>query len=352
MATKVGFAHIGAPAAFDHRNMKWSSYKVQFENFLTANGITDPAVSRSCLITLLGTQSYEILESLCFPDDPNSKTTAELLELMSQHFKPQRLKIAEQYRFWRIKQGTGQSIPDYVADIRKAASTCEFPVQYLQDALTTAFVLGLREENTVRKLLSEPTLTLDRAISVAQGMEMANRESSALGTMPPQPTINLVRGASGKSIVRQSRVSEPSKTQRKPCYRCGSTAHDHWECKFRNEACNACGKRGHIKAVCKNSQRANMGVCTRTTTQRLLNVSGELEQEEILTIRSAATDARYITVEINGNNQRLQLDTGCSPTIINWSTYRKIGSPQLLPTAVKLVSYSNDQVIVKGESLV
>ena len=122
MATRSGFStrmagYIGAPALFDYRTQKWSSYQTQFEHFLKVNDIKGDAKQTSCLITLMGTETYEILEGLMFPDKPADSRVASLFEKLSAYFEPKRLKIAEQYKFWKNKQGASQSLANYIAEI-------------------------------------------------------------------------------------------------------------------------------------------------------------------------------------------------------------------------------------------
>ena len=76
---------------------------------------------------MIGSITYEILESLTFPKKPAEVGFTELMNLLSRHFEPKRLKIAEQARFRKLKQGLSQSLTDFLSDLRKLASTCEFP---------------------------------------------------------------------------------------------------------------------------------------------------------------------------------------------------------------------------------
>ena len=119
--------YIGSPGPFDFRTQKWSSYQTQFEHFLKANDIKDGEKKTSCLIALMGTETYEILEGLMFPAKPAESSITDLFQKLSAHFEPKRLKIAEQYRFWKHKQGASQMLADYISEIRKLASTCQFP---------------------------------------------------------------------------------------------------------------------------------------------------------------------------------------------------------------------------------
>ena len=62
-------SYIGSPGPFDHRTQKWSSYQTQFEHFLRVNEGTEDKKT-SCIIALIGAETYEILESLLFPEKP------------------------------------------------------------------------------------------------------------------------------------------------------------------------------------------------------------------------------------------------------------------------------------------
>ena len=91
--------YIGAPFPFDYQTQKWSSYQTQFEHFLKVNDVKNDEKKTSCLIALMGSEMYEILEGLMFHDKPAYSSITALFEKLTAHFEPKRLKIAEQYKF-------------------------------------------------------------------------------------------------------------------------------------------------------------------------------------------------------------------------------------------------------------
>ena len=65
----------------------------------------------------------------------------------------------------------GESVAQFVVELRRIASRCEFG-EYLTEALRDRLVCGLRSEPAQRKLLGEGgALSLERAIEIAQMME-------------------------------------------------------------------------------------------------------------------------------------------------------------------------------------
>ena len=48
--------------------------------------------------------------------------------MLKSHFEPAPIVIAERYRFHRREQAAGESIADYVAELRRLTTHCKFEV--------------------------------------------------------------------------------------------------------------------------------------------------------------------------------------------------------------------------------
>ena len=353
--------YIGAPAPFDYRTQKWSSYQTQFEHFLKVNDIKGDAKQTSCLITLIGTETYEILEGLMFPDKPADSTVANLFEKLSVHFEPKRLKIAEQYKFWKNKQGASQSLADYIAEIRKLASTCQFPQQYLQDALTTAFVLGLRDENISRKLLAEKDLSLDKAIATAQSLQVADKEAREMATQSTARVDAVNEHKRGYKWTKKQRSSPPG-----PCPACGSKEHWRSECPHKSTTCSVCHRMGHLAKMCRDKNSTNSSNNSKKKTQsnpaqqgHKTNLIERTEQEEpVEQLQILAThvtpqqqEGAVVHAKLNGHPVNMQLDTGATVTLLGETTWEDIDCPSLQPSEIKLQNYSQQEIPLMGQCL-
>ena len=115
---------------FDADSEDIESYLERLQEYFTAYDITDDednAAKRLAIsLTSIGSNFFRVLKDLPFPDAPNTKTFAQLAALLREHFKPPRLKITERYRFHSTVQQQGQSIADFVRELKKLAGTCEF----------------------------------------------------------------------------------------------------------------------------------------------------------------------------------------------------------------------------------
>ena len=118
----------------------------RLEQFFIANDITDAPKKRAVLLSGIGPSTYSVLRNLMTPDVPSSKTYDELKGTLSAHFKPKTLVIAERFRFYKRNQHENESISDYIVELKKLASTCDFD-DFLSTALRDRLVCGLRSES-------------------------------------------------------------------------------------------------------------------------------------------------------------------------------------------------------------
>ena len=157
--------------------------------FAAANGIKEEK-KVTVFLTVVGATTYTLLRDLVSPAKPKEKTFEELTVVLKKHYEPTRIVIAERFYFHRRGQQPGESIAQYVAELRRLAIHCEF-AGYLEDALRDRFVCGIRSESIQRSLLTEKDLTLARAIELAQGMEAAEKNAQCFkGT---EATIQRIR---------------------------------------------------------------------------------------------------------------------------------------------------------------
>ena len=154
----------------------WACYVERLEQFFIANDITDAPKKRAVLLSGIGPLTYSVLRNLMTPDVPSSKSYDELKAILSAHFKPKTLVIAERFRFYKRNQHDNESISDYIVELKKLASTCYFG-DFLSIALRDRLVCGLRSESIQRKLLTEVDLTFDKAERIAVAMELVQRNA-------------------------------------------------------------------------------------------------------------------------------------------------------------------------------
>ena len=120
------------------------------------------------------------MRSLTSPALPNEKSFDELATTLQSHFQPKPLLIVERFHFHRRDQAADKSIAEYVAELRRLSTNCEFG-DTLNDALRDRLVCGMRNTSAQKRLLAESDLTFIRVLELAihicmQGMEAAEKK--------------------------------------------------------------------------------------------------------------------------------------------------------------------------------
>lgn len=243
------------------------------------------------------------------------------MKLMQDHLKPKPLTIAERFRFHKRVQKEGESIAQFVAELRKLAEQCDFK-EYLEEAIRDRLVCGIRNEAIQRKLLSEEDLTLKKAFEVASGMELVASQATSLhqdsvhGDQSSMAVKKIQMSGAKKNPQRHSQKKPLSKTQPTcKCYRCGKEGHSQEKCFYKDKTCNSCG---HIARVC----RQNTGDApNRPQSTRYIEQSGDRSESPLQAAIYCLKEDQvtgHITVNLMVNEIALEMevDTGASVTII------------------------------------
>ena len=169
---------IGCITEFKPENEKIEVYLKRLQLFFQANGIEEDN-QVSVLLTVIGSTNYTLLNNMVSPGKPMDKSFTQLAEVLCGHFDPKPLVIAERFHFHRREQAPGKSISNYVTELRRLATHCNFG-GYLDQVLRDRLVCGIHHEITQKGLLSEANLTLKKAIEVACNIKAAEAQTSQL----------------------------------------------------------------------------------------------------------------------------------------------------------------------------
>ncbi|XP_055725310.1 uncharacterized protein LOC129815465 [Salvelinus fontinalis] len=248
----MALATIGSLTPFDPKNQEWEEYCEIMEHFFAANEITDAAKQKSILISVVGAQTYSLMRNLLSPDKPGEKSFIDLVELLKNHFNPKPSEIVQRFKFDSRMRKPIESVGEYVAELRKLALDCNYG-NTLSQMLRDRLVCGINDDRIQIRLLSEPNLTFENALKLAQAMESANRNALDLQARGAT-ACHTVKESSAERVEFQRTESRGAAANR-DCYRCKGK-HAAFDCKFKHEKCYACGIIGHIARACRNKKKA------------------------------------------------------------------------------------------------
>uniref|UniRef100_A0A8C9TQH4 CCHC-type domain-containing protein n=1 Tax=Scleropages formosus TaxID=113540 RepID=A0A8C9TQH4_SCLFO len=227
---------------FDESEEQFDAYLERLEQYFAANGLGDTEKTKAVFLTIVGKRTHSLLMDLCTPLKPAQKTFMELIALLKNHYVPWTNFIAERCKFHSRNQLDGESISEYVANLRKLSATCKFG-QFLDEALRDRFVCGVKSAELRDRLLNAAH---SKDVPLALAIEMLAFEV----------TLKSSQQFSQKTFKTHGLVEKKGSTKAKDaivklCYRCNGKGHKPDACRFKDVNCHVCGKRGHVARACR-----------------------------------------------------------------------------------------------------
>nr|XP_037289492.1 uncharacterized protein LOC119183147 [Rhipicephalus microplus] len=163
-------AHAG-PLGFDEEADNWEAYRLRLEAYFEVHDVTDEKKRRAILVTALSTKTVDLLAARCAPAKIQDLKYEDAVKFLGERFAPACNEITESYKFFTRNQLAGESVNEFLVEIRKIASRCNFG-SALDRMLRDRIVCGLRDASVRRQLLAKAELTLREAEEAARAAEM------------------------------------------------------------------------------------------------------------------------------------------------------------------------------------
>jgi transposase InsO family protein len=352
-------AIFGNLGAYDDQVEAFADYADRCAAFMEANQI--PADRRvNMFLATVGPKTYKLLKNLCHPNNPNGNTYAQLINVLTNHYEPRPIIIAERHKFWTAVQGEGEAIADFCVRLKNLAATCAFG-GFLQEALRDRLVSGLhsRMATTQRRLLSERDLNFHQARERCIADELAgkaNREH--MGETPALATNRVGGKPKSRGPPRNRGPSNSNNQQSQPppakerCSACGKNSHSREVCRYKDAVCHSCGRKGHIRPVCSAKEKNKVN-CVDSDVG---DSDGESAVEAFglyhtQTNKPLGTILPYkVHVDIDHHPIEMEIDTGATRSTVSETIYNThLSKFALQDPGVTLYSYSGEKVPLLGK---
>ena len=119
-------ALFGTMQEFDKEKETWSRYVERLNHFFVANAVEDEDRKRAILLNVMGIKSYNLLEDLLSPSKPTDKSFKDLVQVLKKHYGPEPSEIVERYKFFSRVRQPGESVSEFIAQLRSLAKHCNF----------------------------------------------------------------------------------------------------------------------------------------------------------------------------------------------------------------------------------
>ena len=351
----------------------FTRYVERVRIYLRANGVDDADRQRDIFLTVIGPACYDRLVDLLAPRSPSEVPFDDLVNVLRTYYDPKPSKRVQRFYFYNRVQGAQESIAAYIAELRRLAEHCEFGTQ-LDEMLCDRLVVGVRDDNLCRKLLTQTDTGLQQAQELAIAHETAVRDASVVNTGRDVSTVSaevhLLGSRSSQQVVRRASTSQqqspPQRATGQSCAGCGG-AHLRVNCRFRSAMCR---KVGHISTVCRSRPAV-----------RPAEVAGQQQRAEPPSTTHMVSDSEYsvfassgngvhsrrsqvdemgscppviVPINVDGKGSQMQVDMGADFSCITLSSFDDLwpqpkGAPQLHPFSKNLKAYTGQQVPIIGK---
>jgi hypothetical protein len=173
---------------YDESHETFTTYLQRLDNYLEIRGLNSNTLEANnqkvkILINCLGSKTYRTLTSLTAPDLPSKKPFETLTKLLKDHLDPQASEIAERHKFLLRIQHEGESIANFVADLKMYTTYCHFVCTSCKKStndthLRSQFIRGKRDNDIRERLLQQKEdVIFAKVVELALAIETSKLES-------------------------------------------------------------------------------------------------------------------------------------------------------------------------------
>jgi len=311
----------------------WKKFKQAFNIYMTATGKNEKSdeVRIAMLLNIIGDEGVEIFNNFTLEEAERKKYEVVLKEF-DKYLIPRRNEIYERYKFYKREQQEGESVLNFIEDVKKLAKTCEFGCES-NKLIRDRIVLGIRDRELQERLLSMSDLTLETAVEKCKINETTKHQVQELQKGAEVCTVNKNwrkknQKKEEKFRERREEKSKERKDEKFQCKRCGKK-HGPRQCPAYGKVCNNCRKPNHFSRQCR--------------VKKLKEVEEEISDLQ-MNIDSIGNSSWYEKIKINNKAVSFKVDTGADVNVIPLSIFKQLGYLKLSQTPVILQVYGGFKI--------
>ncbi|CAB4026344.1 Hypothetical predicted protein, partial [Paramuricea clavata] len=351
----------------------WKIWEKHFNFYLTATESDSKSdkVKTSILLTCIGPKGREIYETFTFSQETDKLKLKVVLEKFSAYCNPRKNITILRHQFFTYSQHEGQSFNDFVIELKKRASECEF--ETLADSLIKDMIVcGVADQSLRERLLRDADLTLAKAIDAGIAAEETKRHAKELEKHQQSSDIHQVYHSKERKLKESSRAPDDVIKKYKFC----NGSHQRGNCPAYGKRCRTCNRKNHFAVCC--SQKSVKCVTEQdkssddeffidmvkvTDTNQNLSTEGDGENTPIpksmptnaspnvFTVNNTKSDWS-VTLGVNGTDVNFKIDTGAQCNVIPKRLLSNLSPRPKLKTAnVQLSAYNGTTIPVAGKCI-
>ena len=357
----------------------WKTWQKHFQFFLTAtesDGKSDK-IKTSILLTCIGPKGRDIYETFTFEQDTDKLKLKPVLEKFTSYCNPRMNITILRHKFFTYKQVEGQSFNDFVTELKKRGSECEFGE--LTTSLTKDMIVCGVADNTLReRLLRDGDLTLEKAIAAGHAAEETKRHAQELKEHQESADLHKVNRSKDNQSRRPDKKSKQPDNTINKCKFCGGS-HQRGKCPAYGKRCYKCHRKNHFEACCPEKEvnsvaeknnpipsssdhddefyidvvtsASSSPITSNSSTNLFTQAGSESSEASVFTVNDTESDWS-VTLEMNGSDVTFKIDTGAQCNVIPKHLLQKFSpKPKIKPATIKLSAYNGTSIPVSGKCI-
>ena len=325
---------------------KWHQWKQTMQLFIELT-MTKSSEKEKCsaFLYVIGQAGRDIYNTMTLTEKETGKIDV-LFTKFEAYCKPKQNVTIERYHFNTRAQGRGETIDQYVTELRLIAKNCKFG-NLENELIRDRIVCGTSSDDVRQRPLRVEDLSLDKAISICRA-DAESKQSSQYLAENSDRVHGLRKSHSAQSQRSSGRGGKQSTTEpmKQPCGSCG-LRHPRKQCPAYGKQCRKCNKFNHFSKYCGSSRT------TDAIEQNEDSDSGDSEHSLFIGAITSKTkvtgDECHTSLQVQNLTVRFKVDTGSQVNILPQAMYDKLSTKPLMTKPVtKLTSYSGGNLKVVG----
>ena len=279
---------------------KWAHWKRCFKTYISSINTPEKPVNQ--LDYLIGLVSHSLYEHI---EDSASYDAAETT--LGNLFQKKINVLYARHLLLTRKQKEGETITDFISALKSLSKDCSFEAvdatQHKEAYIRDAFVTGLTNKDTKRKILESKETQLGEIITLAQIYEDAKSNAECFST-PSNFSCSIGETLPSESVEESFQTTAAMKkyhSKAVPCGWCGGERHPKFRCPAKDSKCSKCSGHGHWAKVCRRTNSTTRFPSSSSVFPVLASVSNTVPKclEQSVTV-----------IGINGRDCNALWDTG------------------------------------------
>lgn len=299
---------------------EWKHWLKTFENFLSVSNATTEPQKLQVLHNFISATIFDYISECA--------DYKAAIEKLGKLFVKPKNEIFARHLLATRKQQVGETIDEFLQNLRILSKDCEFKAVSAEDhrneAIRNAFICGLNSNHIRQRLLEHDTLTLAKACDNARSLEAAQRNSEQYTMNHSVNAVSTEIGKQGDAVqvaLAPNNAVQVAAVSKQTCFFCGNSRHPRKLCPARDVECFKCTKVGHFGKVCTSNSK------TKTPTKAAAMNTTNLNLPSIAVVSNLGQNRSKVRCSILVSDVPADalLDTGSTDSFISQSFAKNNG---------------------------